>query len=142
MKILIVEDNALVAMDLEQQLLFAGHEVIGIASTVAEAIEVARNTDGDLALMDVSLADGSSGVDAARLLKNRYNIPSVYITADLPGSPEVRLYGIGHLSKPFDEGELLRSVSFIRSMMRGDTDQPQPSRLRLFPEQVINAEMA
>src|SRR3954470_13096913 len=102
MKILIVEDNALVAMDLEQQLLFAGHEVIGIAATVAEAIEVARNTDGDLALMDVSLADGSSGVDAARLLKNKYNIPSVYITADLPGSPEVRLYGIGHLSKPFD----------------------------------------
>jgi CheY-like chemotaxis protein len=129
---LIVEDNALVAMDLEQQLVDAGHEVTGIAATAAEAIEVAQATGGDLALMDVSLADGSSGVDAARVLKESFGILSIYITATLPNAPDVRSHGLGHLSKPFDESDLLATVGFLQARMTGDTDQRPPARFRLF----------
>jgi CheY-like chemotaxis protein len=129
---LIVEDNALVAMDLEQQLLDEGHEVTGIAATAVEAVEVARTMGGDLALMDVSLADGSSGVDAARVLKESFGIPSIYITATLPDAPEVRSYGLGHLSKPFDENDLLSTVRFIQANMRGDTNGRLPAKFRLF----------
>jgi CheY-like chemotaxis protein len=119
-------------MDLEQQLLDAGHEVIGIAATALEAAEMGRTAGCDLALMDVSLADGSSGVDAARVLRERYGIPSVYITATLPDGPEVQHYGLGHLSKPFDEGELLGAVGFVQAMMRGEADRRPPAKFRLF----------
>jgi len=119
-------------MDLEQQLLDEGHEVTGIAATAVEAVEVARTMGGDLALMDVSLADGSSGVDAARVLKESFGIPSIYITATLPDAPEVRSYGLGHLSKPFDENDLLSTVRFIQANMRGDTNGRLPAKFRLF----------
>jgi DNA-binding NarL/FixJ family response regulator len=55
MKILIVEDNALVALDLEQQVTDAGHSIVGIADTSSKAIDLAAEHGADLVLMDVSL---------------------------------------------------------------------------------------
>jgi CheY-like chemotaxis protein len=132
MRILIVEDNGLVAMDIECQLLDAGHEVVGIAATAIEAIEIGRAETPELALMDVSLADGSNGVDAAGRLKGEFGIPSVFITATLPDRPEVRHNGIGHLSKPFTEEEVVRAVEVIAAVLSGCKPGVAPARLHLF----------
>jgi len=123
MRILIVEDNALVALDLEQQLLDLGHEVVGIATTASEAERMGRTRGADLALMDVLLADGSSGVDAAERLKNECGIPSVYTTATLPDSPEAKRHGIGHLKKPFTQEQVTRALHSVEAVLTGREPQ-------------------
>jgi two-component system, response regulator PdtaR len=131
MKILIVEDNALVALDLEQQLLSAGHSVAGIAATVEEAVDLA--SDGaNLALVDVLLADGSSGADAAAELKERFNIPCVFVTATLPEQPEVRRMGLGHLSKPYTGKDVLDTVAAAAAMIAGGRPANMPPRFTPF----------
>jgi two-component system, response regulator PdtaR len=132
MKILIVEDNALVALDLEQQVTDAGHTVVGIADTASKAIGLAAEHGADLALMDVSLADGSCGIYAALALKERFGIPSIFVTATLPKRAEVRRAGIGHLSKPYSEEEIVTTIHAVEAMLRGEPSRSLPSRLRLF----------
>jgi CheY-like chemotaxis protein len=132
MKILIAEDNALVALDLEQQVRDAGHTVVGIAGTAAEAIGLATDYGADLALMDVSLADGSSGIDAAVVLKDRFGIPSIFVTAALPDRPEVRQVGVGHLSKPYTEEEVVAAIQAVEATLRGEPPRCLPPRMRLF----------
>jgi two-component system, response regulator PdtaR len=132
MKILIVEDNALVALDLEQQITDAGHTVVGVAGTASKAIDLAVKHDADLALMDVSLADGSCGIDAALVLKERFGIPSIFVTATLPNRPEVRWAGIGHLCKPYSEEEVVAAIHTAEATLRGESPRSMPPRLRLF----------
>lgn len=131
MKILIVEDNALVALDLEQQLLSGGHCVTGIAATMDEALALAED-GAQLALVDVLLADGSSGADAVAELKARYGIPSVFLTATLPDRAEVRRTGLGHLSKPYTGRDVLDTVAAAAAALAGKMPARVPSRLTLF----------
>lgn len=127
MRILIVEDNALVALDLEQQLLDLGHEVVGIATTASEAIDMGRTRGPELALMDVLLADGSNGVDAAERLKGEFGIPSVYITATLPDTLEARRHGLGHLKKPFTQEQVSRAMDSVEAILTGQKPQASVS---------------
>jgi len=79
--ILIIEDEALIAMDLQSLVENLGHEVEGIARTRAEAIAIAKNKDLGLILADIQLADGSSGLDAVNDLLNTFEVPVIFITA-------------------------------------------------------------
>jgi two-component system, response regulator PdtaR len=132
MRILIVEDNALAALDLKQQVGNAGHAVVGIATTASKAIALAGQHGTDLALMDISLADGSSGIDAAAALKEQFGIPSLFVTATLPNRPDVRQIGLGHLSKPCRQEEVIAAIHAVEAVLRGGLPPPLPSRLRFF----------
>ncbi len=104
LRVLIVEDEAILALDLEGQVEDAGHVVVGIAADAGQAIHAAETTRPDMAFMDLRLANGSSGIDAARALHERWNIPCVFISANL--DPDMRerimpLDPIGFISKPF-----------------------------------------
>jgi len=79
--ILIIEDEALIAMDLQSLVENLGHEVKGIARTRSEAIALAKNKDLGLILADIQLADGSSGLDAVNDLLNTFEVPVIFITA-------------------------------------------------------------
>jgi CheY-like chemotaxis protein len=79
--ILIIEDEALIAMDLQSLVENLGHEVQGIASTRSEAVALAKNKKIGLILADIQLADGSSGVDAVNDLLNTFEVPVIFITA-------------------------------------------------------------
>lgn len=79
--VLIIEDEPLIAMDLEAIMEEVGHKVVGIARTHAEAIEIARNKDIGLILADIQLADGSSGIDAVNELIESVEAPVIFITA-------------------------------------------------------------
>ncbi len=78
--VLIIEDEPLIAMDLEQLVETLGHKVIGIARTRDEAVKFADKTPG-IILADVQLADGSSGLDAVNELLKHFEVPIVCITA-------------------------------------------------------------
>jgi CheY-like chemotaxis protein len=80
-RILVIEDEVIIALDLENLVSELGHTVVGIATTREEAVRLAKETEPDLILADIQLADGSSGVDAASDILNTMNIPVIFITA-------------------------------------------------------------
>jgi hypothetical protein len=79
--ILIIEDEALIALDLETLVRNLGHNVLGIARTRNEAITLARQKPPGLILADIQLADGSSGLDAVNDLLTSFEVPVIFITA-------------------------------------------------------------
>jgi DNA-directed RNA polymerase specialized sigma24 family protein/CheY-like chemotaxis protein len=101
--VLIIEDEPLVAMDLETAMQEMGHRIIGIASTHSEALEVTRARRPGLVLADIQLADGSSGIDAVNEMLAAFQAPVIFITA----FPERLLTGEKPepaflITKPFD----------------------------------------
>jgi len=79
--ILIIEDEALIAMDLQALVENLGHEVQAVARTRNEAVALARHRKPGLILADIQLADGSSGVDAVNDLLTTFEVPVIFITA-------------------------------------------------------------
>jgi DNA-directed RNA polymerase specialized sigma24 family protein len=79
--ILIIEDEPLIAMDLEALVEGLGHNVIGVARTRTEAVKLAATKRPGLILADIQLADGSSGLDAVNDLLKAFEVPVIFITA-------------------------------------------------------------
>ena len=79
--ILIIEDEPLIAMDLESLVTEVGHRVLGVARTHAEAVAAVATREPSLVLADIQLADGSSGLEAVNEILNTINVPVIFITA-------------------------------------------------------------
>ncbi|MCO6417133.1 response regulator [Siccirubricoccus sp. KC 17139] len=126
LRILVIEDEALVALEIESFLTAAGHIVVGVAADGGSAARLARQAtpQPDLALVDIRLANGSSGVQIAADFAT-LGIPVLFVTGNCPGT-EDRSVALGCLSKPFTEGELVASVAAAEAVMRG---RPLPRRL-------------
>jgi Response regulator containing a CheY-like receiver domain and an HTH DNA-binding domain len=81
MRILIVEDEAIVAFSIDDALTSAGKTVVGIARDEEAAMRLAEEHHPDLALVDLSLARGSSGATVAQALRERYGIPAIFVSS-------------------------------------------------------------
>lgn len=107
--ILIVEDEILVARELEARLIAMGYVVDGIASSGRQALEMVSLQLPDLALMDIVLKGQGDGISVAQELRERLNVPSIYITAYCDETTLGRAKATepyGYLIKPFSESEL------------------------------------
>jgi CheY-like chemotaxis protein/DNA-directed RNA polymerase specialized sigma24 family protein len=80
-RVLIIEDEPLIALDIEGLVTEIGHEVVGVAATHKEALEIAREKRPELILADIQLADGSSGIDAVNEILMELNVPIIFVTA-------------------------------------------------------------
>jgi len=113
LKILVVEDDYFVALDLEHRLMDAGFEVVGVASTADEAVEFARSEKPDLAIMDIRLAGAKDGIQAAKDLVRKFGIRSIFSTAH--ADAEMRRLGaeanpVGWLQKPYPPEALITLI--------------------------------
>lgn len=121
MRILIVEDNAPVALSMKTTLEKVGHNVVRLAPDTESALAAAARLPIDLALVDYWLAGGSCGMDVARALRSRYWVPSIFISA----SPENCRKGreetgaLGCLPKPFTEEVLIKTLEIVEVLMAG-----------------------
>ncbi|WP_233352422.1 response regulator [Pseudogemmobacter humi] len=112
-RIMIIEDEPLIALDIRSIVEEMGHEVTGIAATRDDAVRLGRETGPDLILADIQLADNSSGIDAVRmLLPDLGEVPVIFITA----FPERLLTGEKPepaflITKPFTEERVRSAVS-------------------------------
>lgn len=112
-KVMIIEDEAIIAMDLRTIVEEMGHSVTGIARTRREAVALARRERPELVLADIQLADNSSGIDAVNdILATMPDLPVVFITA----FPERLLTGKRPepaflITKPYSEDQVLSAVS-------------------------------
>jgi len=80
-RVLIIEDESIIALDLESMMKELGHEVVGIAATRDEAVRQAIARKPGLVLADIRLADGSSGIDAVAEILRSFDVPVIFITA-------------------------------------------------------------
>lgn len=111
--VLIIEDEPIIAMDLERIMESLGHRVLGIARTQKEAVHLALTKHPKLVLADIQLADGSSGLDAANQILSNFPVPIVFITA----FPERLLTG----EKP--EPAFLITKPFLPEMVKAVVSQ-------------------
>lgn len=132
-RVLVVEDEPLVAFDNEHFLRDEGFEIVATVDRVADAIAVI--SDGvplDLVLVDIKLADGS-GLDVARVAKER-GIAALFVTGSCPeGGREV---AAGCLAKPYAQRDLLDSINAIDAAMTGRHPRRLPQGFTLFRQDV------
>ena len=122
LNVLIVEDDFFIALDLEDQVMDLGHRVVGVARDLESCKTAARQETPDVALMDIRLANGSSGIDASRWLYDTFGVRCIFISGNLDRqtrdvlSPVEPLAFIG---KPILTHRLERGLSRSHLVIRG-----------------------
>jgi DNA-binding NarL/FixJ family response regulator len=113
-RVLIVDDDPLTAADIAASLEDGGHNVVGIAESFSEAMAVADSAPLELAIVDIGLKDGGTGVQLVRALKARHLVRSIVISAEREIRRKADSAGaVGYIPKPARPKEILR---FIRSL--------------------------
>ena len=136
-KLLVVEDEIFVAIEIESVLQELGHLPVGIAADSRRAMELA--SEAELAFVDLNLVDGPTGMDLGRRLAHR-GVTVLYMTVNpaqlgngVPGT-------IGVLPKPVNERELRSAVEFAVAVRKSQPGVMPPSRMTLFsPQPVMKA---
>ncbi|MDI9624421.1 MAG: methanogen output domain 1-containing protein [Methanothermobacter sp.] len=121
-KLLVVEDESIVALDIKHRAELLGYKVVGIASSGEEALKLTKEKKPDLVLMDIVLKGEMDGIEAAEIIKRDYDIPVVYLTAhsDKETLERAKLTEpFGYLIKPFEDRELhsVIEVAIYKHMM-------------------------
>jgi DNA-binding NtrC family response regulator len=147
-RILIVEDERITAEDLRETLTDLGYVVTASVSNGADAIAQAQENAPDLALMDVRIQGEMDGTETARVLRDRFNIPVIYLTAHADSSTVARAKGaepLGYITKPFQEAALHASIEIAlhkhgKELKSRGQEELLASTLRAIAEGVISAD--
>lgn len=132
-RILVVEDEPLVAFDAEHLLADSGFEIVATTDLVSEGLAVVNSDVAiDLVLVDVSLSDGS-GIDVARAAHDR-GLPVLFVTGACPDG--ARDVAIGCLAKPYPQRDLLAAIEALETVLDGKTPRKLPGSLSIFPRVV------
>ncbi len=123
--ILIVEDESIIAKDIQQSLKKLGYTVVGICATGEDAIKTSEEQKPDLVLMDIMLKGEMNGIEAASLIREKLNIPIIFLTAyadesTLNKAKESEPYG--YIIKPFKEIDLRTSIEMSLYKHEKETD--------------------
>ena len=116
-RILVIEDEILIALGLELLAEDAGYEPLGIATTAEDAIELARSRP-EAAIVDIQLADGSTGVDMARRLTAQ-GTAVLFMTANPRRIPEDFAGALGVVAKPYTERSVSEALTFMADHVAG-----------------------
>ena len=137
-RLLLVEDEPLVAFDTEHLLIEQSYEVVATVDRVSDALAViAAHGDLHLVLVDLMLADGS-GIDVARAAQGR-GIPVIFVTGSSPDGAE--MFAAGWLSKPYAQRDLLAAIIAVEAPRDGRKPRRLPNGFQLFasPAPIIDA---
>jgi len=113
LKILIVEDESIIALDIASKLKKNGYEIAGIADTAKNALQIAADCEPDIALLDISIKGETDGIHLAKMLNDTKQIPIIYITSysDRHTVERARLtFPYAYLIKPFRDIDLFNAI--------------------------------
>ena len=127
--LMIVEDEALVAMILRDELHDAGYKVLDLTDRHAEALEVAKAEKPDLALVNIKLAGRDDGIELAEHLK-ALGIPVLLISGQVSRARSALTVAIGSLPKPYDAADMVLAVAYLLARLQGDASLPRPRSSR------------
>ncbi len=117
-KILIVEDNVIIADDMQSMLEEIGYEVVDNVIVYEQAIEVLKNNHVDLVLIDIILASDKTGIDLGKHIRQNYNIPFIFVTSNSDKATVENAKTVkpdGYLVKPFEQQDLYTSIEIALS---------------------------
>jgi DNA-binding response OmpR family regulator len=135
LKVMIAEDDLLIADMAEETLTGHGYEVCGIGRNVTDSLALASRHKPDLAILDVRLADGDMGTQIAAALADRRTLGILYVTGNAAALEQTSVHGHACLEKPYRSGDLLRSLEIVVEMIdNGKTTLPFPPNFRVLPE--------
>lgn len=130
-RILIVEDEPLVAFDNEHLLRECGYEVVATVDTLADAVRVLGEEEIDLVLSDIQLNGDGDGMDVARAAGAR-QVPVLFVTANCPF--EARGLGLGCLAKPYTDKVMKSALEVLDRKLQGKAVKRLPAGLSLYEE--------
>lgn len=128
--ILIVEDEFLIAVEMEEVVLDLGHKSAGIADDMSSAMQKASG-EIDVALVDINLADGATGPQIGERLVAEFGIEVIFVTANPSQLGDGVIGTIGALEKPVDLAILKQVLDYVMALRTGEPANP-PKYLRLF----------
>jgi len=128
-RIMIVEDEPLVAFDNEYMLGEAGYEIVATVGNVAAALAVLGARPLDLVLTDIALAGEGDGLEVARAARAK-GVPVLFVTGNC--SEEARALALGCLAKPYSEKTLRAALSAIERQLQGRPMKRPPPQLTLY----------
>jgi two-component system, response regulator PdtaR len=132
--LMIVEDEALVAMFLRDELQEAGYKVLNLTDRHAEALEVAKAEKPDLALVNIRLAGRDDGIELSEHLK-ALGIPVLLISGQVSRASSAKTVAIGSMPKPYDAAEMVLAVAYLLARLKGDASLPRPDQLEVLDEE-------
>ncbi|ADG12292.1 response regulator [Caulobacter segnis] len=137
LEVLIVEDEMLLAIELEHLIEEVGCHPLGCAMSSEEAVTLAQQLHPDLALVDVHLSDGPTGVDVARKISQDCGGVALFMTANVKRLPEDFAGACGVIGKPYSEHGVKTALSYLNHCLReGHAPGPAPVGLTLAPAYV------
>lgn len=144
-RVFVVEDEAVIAMDLRERLTALGYAVCGSAARGETAVDAIVDLRPDLVLMDVHLAGVMDGVEAAQRLRSRHDAPVVFLTAYADADVITRALqtsAYGYLVKPFEERELHATlqVALARAHVNAELDARVVERTKALREALADME--
>lgn len=116
--IIIVEDEAIVAMENKMNLHFAGHQILAIVTSAEAAIDAFNAETPDLLLMDIKLRGEMDGVEAMNVIRQKSNVPVVFLTGNSDAKTIQRIQSISnasYLQKPILTAEIVEEVNRMLS---------------------------
>ncbi len=133
MRTLIVEDEMLLALELESEVEANGHQVIGVASDFAEAVKLVDDAMPEFAFVDIQLRDGPTGIDIGRHLASK-GIPFIFVSGNLKRIPHDFVGAVGAIEKPYTVNGLQNALSYVDALLAGKgSSVPPPSLIMLNP---------
>jgi DNA-binding response OmpR family regulator len=115
-KILIVEDELIIAKSLARQLENLNYELVGIASFGKKALEIIQKNSPDLVLMDIVIAGEMDGIETGKKIREQFDIPVIYLTAYSDDETLNRVQesgGQGYILKPYKQREVHAAITMI-----------------------------
>ncbi len=130
-RILIVEDNGIIALDIQHKLWEMGYDAPAVATSGEEAIKLVAEIKPDLMLMNILLKGGMNGIDAAELIQHRFHVPIIFIS----GHPDTKILErakktepYGFLYKPIDNRDLHSNIEIALYKHKKEQERTKRSR--------------
>lgn len=139
--LMIVEDEALVAILLRDELQKAGYQVLDLTDRSDAALEVAKAEKPHLALVNVRLARGDDGIELSKHLKG-LGIPVLLISGQVSRASSAKTVAIGSMPKPYDPDEMVLAVAYLLARLNGDNTMPKPPQLEVFDDESFERDPA
>jgi response regulator of citrate/malate metabolism len=127
---MIVEDEMLLAMELESEVEMAGHEVLGTAINRTQVNDLLQAGRPDFAFVDVHLQDGPTGIDIGRDLASK-GIPYVFVSGNIKKVPPDLAGALGAIEKPYTVNGMKNALAYISAIVLGQGDVAPPTSLVL-----------
>ena len=144
-KILIVEDNVIIADDMQSMLEEIGYEIVDNVIVYEQAVEVLKTKEVDLVLIDIILASDKTGIDLGKHIRDNFNIPFIFVTSNSDRATVENAKSVkpnGYLVKPFEQQDLYTSIEIALSNFdfanRPSATEPGSTEAKATPGSVLN----